>query len=574
MSLLLMTSLFSGLLVNGSARAFFSQAEDTNQKRKPAAASFKALSRYAFDLTEMAGRGELTAAEGNDTAIRRTIKVLAKSDRNNPVLIDESGADRKLVIEGVAIKMASGRVPDSLRGKHLWELNFNALAAAAKSPAEVQSRLKSVLDEVAQSHGQVILFIDELPSLLSTAALDGAEVSAILQDSLTHSRLNFISATSGESYGKFVSENEKLRDYFQAVKLGETAEKSAKNGADDSTDTEFVGDKISPDLRDLMNSAGSGKERAHVILQADDANDAELRDLLRRNGVSIKDSLNQLGALNIELPLQAIEKIASSNLAKHLSLDRKIVSFGHVTATTGTDLVRTQPSGSLINGLLTTTNTTLDGSGIGIAIIDSGIDAGHVAFATRVKFKKDFTYEATPGDKDYYGHGAHVASAAAGMYSNSGSNYDGIARNANIISLRVLDSNGQGKTSDLLNAINWILNPVDPTKPLSSTNPTNATKYNIRVVNMSLGAPAVDSYKNDVACKAVRKLVDAGIVVVVAAGNNGKDSAGNKIYGQIHSPGDEPSAITVGAANTYGTDSRSDDGIATYSSRGPTRGYW
>ena len=86
--------------------------------------------------------------------------------------------------------------------------------------------------------------------------------------------------------------------------------------------------------------------------------------------------------------------------------------------------------------------------------------------------------------------------------------------------------------------------------------------------------PAIDSYKNDPLCRAVRTLVDSGIVVVAAAGNDGKDANGTKIYGRIHSPGNEPSAITVGAVNTFGTDGRNDDGIATYSSRGPTRSYW
>src|SRR5207245_6820117 len=104
--------------------------------------------------------------------------------------------------------------------------------------------------------------------------------------------------------------------------------------------------------------------------------------------------------------------------------------------------------------------------------------------------------------------------------------------------------------------------------------PLNKDKYNIRIVNMSLGTPAVSTYKNDPVCRAARALVDAGIVVVAAAGNNGKDANGRKIYGQIHSPGNEPSVITVGAANTFGTDARSDDTVTTYTSRGPTRSYW
>jgi subtilisin family serine protease len=112
-----------------------------------------------------------------------------------------------------------------------------------------------------------------------------------------------------------------------------------------------------------------------------------------------------------------------------------------------------------------------------------------------------------------------------------------------------------------------LLNALDAVMLYRST-------YNIRVVNMSLGMPAIDSYKNDAVCRAVRRLVDVGIVVVAAAGNDGKDLTHPKIYGRIHSPGDEPSAITVGAANTFGTNGRADDVVTTYSSRGPTRGYW
>ena len=138
--------------------------------------------------------------------------------------------------------------------------------------------------------------------------------------------------------------------------------------------------------------------------------------------------------------------------------------------------------------------------------------------------------------------------------------YLGIAPNAKLINLRVLNSTGTGTVSGTLAALDWIL--------------SNKAQYNIRVVNMSLGTAAVDSYRDDPICRAVRRLVDAGVVVVAAAGNNGKNSAGQKLYGMIHCPGNEPSAITVGASNTFGTDARSDDGVATYSSRGPTRSSW
>src|SRR5260370_4679353 len=158
------------------------------------------------------------------------------------------------------------------------------------------------------------------------------------------------------------------------------------------------------------------------------------------------------------------------------------------------------------------------------------------------------------------GLGTLRASTAAGNARVAQGTYIGIAPNANIINLRVLNKPGAGSVSALLSALDWVMN--------------NRTTYNIRVVNMSLGMPAFDSYKNDPVCRAVRSLVDVGVVVVAASGNNGKDSAGQKLYGRVHSPGIEPSAITIGASNTFGTDGRADDVMATYSSRGPTRGFW
>src|SRR4030095_16027425 len=166
---------------------------------------------------------------------------------------------------------------------------------------------------------------------------------------------------------------------------------------------------------------------------------------------------------------------------------------------------------------------------------------------------RDFTGENRTDD--VYGHGTHVASIAAGNNQIGNGAYTGIAPNARLISLRVLDSQGTGSTSNLLAALDWIL--------------VNHDLYNIRVVNMSIGTPAIDSYRDDPLCLAVQRLTDAGIVVVAAAGNGGKDQNGGKIYGRIHSPGNEPSAITVGASNTFGTDALGDDTVATYSSRGP-----
>jgi subtilisin family serine protease len=133
-----------------------------------------------------------------------------------------------------------------------------------------------------------------------------------------------------------------------------------------------------------------------------------------------------------------------------------------------------------------------------------------------------------------------------------------VASGASLVNLRVLNSQGIGKVSGVLSALDWIV--------------TNRGLHNIKVVNMSLGTPAISSYKNDPICRAVRKLADAGVVVVAAAGNDGMLGE-QKVYGAIHTPGSEPSAITVGASNSFGTDARQEDSVTTYSSRGPTRSF-
>ena len=312
-------------------------------------------------------------------------------------------------------------------------------------------------------------------------------------------------------------------------------------------------DRVSPDLLELARDPEAGGRRVRVIVQERAGLDALLASTLGHE-VKTRGRFDSLGARVVELPARLVERLSEQKGVRFLSPDRETTGFGHVSRTTGTDDVR-ETSGTNVNGL--------DGTGIGIAILDSGIDTSHTAFldqghTPRVVYSKDFTGERRTDDP--YGHGTHVASIAAGNGRISHAAYVGVAPNANIINLRVLNSQGMGRVSYILGALEWVYQ--------------NRAAYNIRVVNLSLGTAAVESYKNDPVCKAARKLVDAGVVVVAAAGNNGKDAAGQKVYGAIHSPGSEPSVITVGAANSFGTDTRSDDGIASYSSRGPTRGGW
>src|SRR6185503_19311847 len=311
--------------------------------------------------------------------------------------------------------------------------------------------------------------------------------------------------------------------------------------------------KISPDLGQAAHGPHANA-RVSVIIQFKQDPGAAFESEVSNRAGRTKAKFQNLRMHVIEVPANAVEALAARPEVAFISPDRSNIAFGHVTATSGADVIRAT------NG----TNTTgLDGSGIGIAILDSGIDTNHTAFLDRsnnqrVIVNRDFTGEGRVDDP--YGHGTHVASIAGGNGRISNAQYTGIAPNVNLINLRVLGATGLGNISAVLNALEWVI--------------ANRSTYNIRVVNMSLGAPAIDSYRNDPICRAVRRLVDLGVVVVAAAGNNGVNVSGQKVYGQIHSPGNEPSALTVGAANTFGTDGRADDAMTTYSSRGPTRSGW
>jgi serine protease AprX len=204
----------------------------------------------------------------------------------------------------------------------------------------------------------------------------------------------------------------------------------------------------------------------------------------------------------------------------------------------------------------------LNGSGIGVAVIDSGItDQGDFSGAngSRVVYSGNFNND---GIDNAFGHGTHVAGILAGDGANStGSQYTktfvGIAPGATLLSFRVLDGNGVGTDSDVIAGIEQAI--------------SMQSSYNIRVMNISLGRPVFESYKVDPLCQAVEAAWQAGMVVVVAAGNDGRDNSFNTNgYETITAPGNDPYVITVGAMKTEGTTTRTDDLIASYSSKGPT----
>jgi subtilisin family serine protease len=313
--------------------------------------------------------------------------------------------------------------------------------------------------------------------------------------------------------------------------------------------------KVSADLREHARRAGGGQRVTAIVQPKGEWND-EHEGAIVAHGARVKKRHEHLSERVVELPASAVEALAARDDIEYVSADREMRALGHVSLTTGADAARAMDTSIMSAGRMS----------VGIAVLDSGVDYFHASLAqadgspTRVSGNFVFTAEGPTGKLDAYGHGTHVASAAAGGAVVAGGAYKGAAFDAQVINLKVLDSQGRGSVSKLLEAMDWVI--------------ANRVAYNIRVVNLSLGMPAIDSYRNDPVCRAVRRMSNLGIVVVVAAGNDGRNAEGQKVYGQIHSPGIEPSAITVGASNTFGTDSRADDAVTTYSSRGPTRGRW
>ena len=316
----------------------------------------------------------------------------------------------------------------------------------------------------------------------------------------------------------------------------------------------FASSLFGADNRKLDNkikeriTKGRKTEKVRVIVQRfTPASKADFDDV-RGKGGKVGRELKRLRAYVAEMTLDQIEKMSDNPNVKNISLDEPVRAHaGEFNVASGAALA-TQTYG-------------VTGAGIGVAIVDSGI-ASHPDLQNVVK-SVDFVDPARNGGYDGFGHGTHVAGIVGGSGSSSGGTYKGAAPGVKLVDLRVLNDNGGGYTSDVMAAIEWAVD--------NRNNPgNNGQPMNIRVINLSLGHRPYESTATDPLTVMSRYAVQNGVVVVAAAGNYGKDVNGNTTYGGITSPGNERSVITVGAMTTWGTDSRSDDTVATYSSRGPT----
>src|SRR3981189_2351690 len=305
---------------------------------------------------------------------------------------------------------------------------------------------------------------------------------------------------------------------------------------------------------DLQQRAGANSMVTVIVQYRQMPGNSSLRTM-QLGGGAIKSKLHTIRAVTMRVPISMLAKLAKDPNVAYITPDRpERMTWGNEDYSTevGADVAAAQ--------------FALDGTGVGVAIIDSGVadhgDLHDASGASRVVYSQSFVAGNTNAS-DQFGHGTHVAGLIGGTGGNSGvgngyqAKYAGVASNANIINLRVLDQNGFGTDSQVIAAIQQAITLKDA--------------YNIRVSNMSLGRPVFESYTLDPVCQAVESAWQAGIVVVVAAGNRGRDtSMGTHGFATIGAPGNDPAVITVGATRTMGTATRVDDAIASYSSKGPT----
>jgi ATP-dependent Clp protease ATP-binding subunit ClpB len=198
--------------VRGGARAATPEAES----------QYRALEKYAKDLTELARSGKLDPVVGRDEEIRRVVQILSRRTKNNPVLVGDPGVGKTAIVEGLARRIVDGDVPEGLKGKRILALDMGALVAGTKYRGEFEERLKGVLKEVVASEGQVVLFIDEMHTIVGAGAAEGAtDASNMLKPALARGELHAIGATTVNEYRKHVEKDPALERRFQPVFVGE-----------------------------------------------------------------------------------------------------------------------------------------------------------------------------------------------------------------------------------------------------------------------------------------------------------------------------------------------------------------
>ena len=203
----------SGVTKNELEKAIHELRQGSKVSSQSAEESYQALSKYAINLNEAAKNGKLDPVIGRDDEIRRILQILSRRTKNNPILIGEPGTGKTAIVEGLAHRIVRGDIPDNLRDKQVYSLDMGALIAGAKHKGEFEERLKAVIGEVTKSDGQIILFIDEIHTLVGAGKSDGAmDAANILKPALARGELRSIGATTLDEYQKYFEKDRRLSD--------------------------------------------------------------------------------------------------------------------------------------------------------------------------------------------------------------------------------------------------------------------------------------------------------------------------------------------------------------------------
>jgi serine protease AprX len=307
-----------------------------------------------------------------------------------------------------------------------------------------------------------------------------------------------------------------------------------------------------PTLDQAAQAAHDADAPSRVIVRYRAGSEPQVRARMEKRRQRIVSSLRGIGAITVNANRGELRKIAKDPDVVGVSTDASIRSHG----ATLSDLFSATLDAQQLRRTLGLSAWPEGGSGVGVAIVDSGI-APVPDLAGRITAFYDFTAGGVPAwPSDRHGHGTHLAGLIAGSGLASAGQYAGVAPAVRLIGLKVLDADGHGYTSDVIAAIEFAIN--------------NRTTLGIDIINLSLGHPVLEAAATDPLVQVVERATAAGIVVVASAGNTGKSSRGDVGFGGINSPGNAPSALTVGAVNTRHTADRLDDEVSSFSSRGPT----
>ncbi|HEX6821869.1 MAG TPA: S8 family peptidase [Candidatus Sulfotelmatobacter sp.] len=329
--------------------------------------------------------------------------------------------------------------------------------------------------------------------------------------------------------------------------LGSTSPSARQNGK-----LSNIGSELSGFLAKAKQGSTDGKT-VRVIVQYKHVPTSVHYSTMKRRGARLHSALHMISGAAFTIPVSALPALEADPEIRSVTIDHPITVMDDLT--------------NAATGVSSAWNAGFTGAGIGVAVIDSGINDAHPDLwdsthtTSRVLYHQDFTGTATTNSNgakyDLYGHGTHVAGIIAGNGYLSGGHYSGVAPEANLIDLRALDANGAGTDSTVIAAIQQAI--------------ALKNAYNIRIINLSLGRGIPASYTQDPLCQAVEAAWKNGIVVVVAAGNLGRLSVyGSNGFGTITAPGNDPFVITVGATKSNGSATPQAESKASYSSKGPT----